>query len=249
MKIQDLDWVTHTHTDYYDVCNIYDGEMPSYLWGKDFWKNHYYLINSNHKFNKEEFKLSGNIFYYDEDLNYSIRLINILSNLNSEIVVLDHEDMILYRQANLKEINKAINLITENKLDSVRFIKNINANYIKIPEISSVEMINLNSDWIFSIQPSLWRRNTLINLLKKNLNVNSWQLEYKSQKVVKRLGIKIGVLAGDCNKRGRFHCDSEYYPYIATAIFKGKWTISEYPKELEVLFKKYSIDPLIRGGI
>ena len=92
-------------------------------------------------------------------------------------------------------------------------------------------------------------RNTLINLLKKNLNVNCWQLEYKSQKVVKKLGIKIGVLAGDCNKRGKFHCDSEYYPYIATAIFKGKWTISEYPKELEVLFKKYSIDPLIRGGV
>ena len=107
MKIQELDWVTHTHTDCYDVCNIYDGEMPSNLWGKDFWENHYYLINSHHKFNKNEFKLSGNIFYYDEDLYYPIRLINILSNLKSEIVVLDHEDMILYGQANLKEINKA----------------------------------------------------------------------------------------------------------------------------------------------
>ena len=46
MKIQELDWVTHTHTDCYDVCNIYDGEMPSNLWGKDFWENHYYLITS-----------------------------------------------------------------------------------------------------------------------------------------------------------------------------------------------------------
>ena len=124
MKIQDLDWVTHTHTDYYDVCNIYDGEMPSYLWGKDFWENHYYLINSNHKFNKEEFKLSGNIFYYDEDLNYPIRLINILSNLNSEIVVLDHEDMILYRQANLKEIiaTDSIPIPQHKQLDNLKIL-------------------------------------------------------------------------------------------------------------------------------
>ena len=86
MFIQELDWITHTHTDYYDVCNIYNSEMPHNLWGDDFWKNHYYLINSNHKFNTEEFKLSGNIFYYDEDLNYPIRLINILSLYKSFLI-------------------------------------------------------------------------------------------------------------------------------------------------------------------
>ena len=57
------------------------------------------------------------------------------------------------------------------------------------------------------------------------------------------------MLAGDGKKRGKFHCDSEYYPFIATALFKGKWTISEYPIELKKLFTKYKIDPLIRGGI
>ena len=55
--------------------------------------------------------------------------------------------------------------------------------------------------------------------------------------------------SGDGKKRGKFHCDSEYYPFIATALFKGKWTISEYPEELKNLFAKYKIDPLIRGGI
>ena len=88
-----------------------------------------------------------------------------------------------------------------------------------------------------------------IEILKKNLNVNIWELEYKSQKVVKDLGIKIGVLSGESKKRGIYHCDSEYYPYIATALFKGKWTISEYDVELKKLFNKYQIDPLIRGGV
>ena len=248
MQIQDLKWITHTHTDCYDVCKIYDGEMPSKLWGDQFWENHYYLINSEYKFKKEELKLSGNFFYYEDDLFYPLRLLNILSNINSEIIVLDHEDMILYDKANLDEINKALNLIENKNLDSIRFIKNINAKYNEI-ENSEVEIIDKNSEWIFSIQPSIWRRDSLISLLKRNLNVNIWQLEYKSQKVVRKLGLNIGVLAGNGKKRGKFHCDSEHYPFIATALFKGKWTISEYPIELKKLFTKYKIDPLIRGGI
>ena len=248
MQIQDLKWITHTHTDCYDVCKIYDGEMPSKLWGDQFWENHYYLINSEYKSKKEELKLSGKFFYYEDYLFYPLRLLNILSNINTEIIVLDHEDMILYDKANLDEINKALNLIEKKNLDSIRFIKNINAKYNKI-ENSEVEIIDKKSEWIFSIQPSIWRRDSLISVLRRNLNVNIWQLEYKSQKVVRKLGINIGVLAGDGKKRGKFHCDSEYYPFIATALFKGKWTISEYPLELKKLFTKYKIDPLVRGGI
>ena len=248
MQIQDLTWITHTHTDYYDVCKIYDGEMPLYLWGDQFWDNHYYLINSEYKNKKEELKLSGNFFYYEDALFYPLRLLNILSNIHSEIIVIDHEDMILYDKANLDEINNAINLIEKKNLDSVRFIKNINAKYNNIHK-NKVELIDTKSEWIFSIQPSIWRREALISVLKKNLNVNIWQLEYRSQKVVRKLGLKIGVLAGNGKKRGKFHFDSEYYPYIATALFKGKWTISEYPIELRKLFTKYKIDPLKRGGL
>ena len=103
------------------------------------------------------------------------------------MIILDHEDMILYDKANLDEINKALNLIEKKNLDSIRFIKNINAKYNKI-ENSNVEIIDKKSEWIFSIQPSIWRRDSLISVLKRNLNVNIWQLEYKSQKVVRKLG-------------------------------------------------------------
>ena len=112
-----------------------------------------------------------------------------------------------------------------------------------------MEIIDPKSDWIFSIQPSIWKKDKLISILKKNLNVNIWDLEYKSQRVVRKLNIQIGVLAGNCKQRGMYHCDSEYYPYIATALFKGKWTISEYEKELSILFDKYNIDPLIRENM
>jgi hypothetical protein len=37
------------------------------------------------------------------------------------------------------------------------------------------------------------------------------------------------------------------FPYIATAINKGKWNMSEYSKELDFLFKEYNVNPFERG--
>jgi len=45
------------------------------------------------------------------------------------------------------------------------------------------------------------------------------------------------------------HWDSSIYPYVATAIVKGKWNTSQYSKELNILFKDYDIDPSVRGEI
>ena len=57
------------------------------------------------------------------------------------------------------------------------------------------------------------------------------------------------VKLGNEVKRGVFHCDSIVFPYIATAISKGKWNTSEYKKELNFLFKEYNINPKERGEI
>ena len=131
----------------------------------------------------------------------------------------------------------------------MRFIKNLNARYLDLPDINSIELIDFNSKWIFSIQPSIWRKDKLIKILKENLNQSIWKLENKSQKIIKKFGIKIGVLSGKCKQKGKSHSNSEYYPYVATALFKGKWTLSENEKELKRIFLKYKIDPNLRGFI
>lgn len=48
-------------------------------------------------------------------------------------------------------------------------------------------------------------------------------------------------------KRGLYHWDSFCFPYIATAIVKGKWNFLEYSKELSILLEKYNINKNIRG--
>ena len=55
------------------------------------------------------------------------------------------------------------------------------------------------------------------------------------------------VRVGGERKRGMYHCDSIVFPYIATAINKGKWNYNEYQKELDILFLEYNMNPFERG--
>jgi hypothetical protein len=44
-----------------------------------------------------------------------------------------------------------------------------------------------------------------------------------------------------------YHYDSFVYPYVATAINKGKWNLNEYTEELNPIFEEYGINPFERG--
>ena len=59
--------------------------------------------------------------------------------MDSKYIVLT-EDMILYEKANINMINDAFKSIYKNNIDSVRFIKNINAKYNKLDDKSSIEI-------------------------------------------------------------------------------------------------------------
>jgi hypothetical protein len=61
--------------------------------------------------------------------------------------------------------------------------------------------------------------------------------------------MRSGVVKEKTKKRGSLHFDSIVYPYIATAIIKGKWNLSEYPNELGDLLNEYKIDKSIRGVV
>ena len=41
------------------------------------------------------------------------------------------------------------------------------------------------------------------------------------------------------SKRGTSHYDSSIYPYVATAVVKGKWNMYEYKEELTRIFNEY----------
>ena len=98
------------------------------------------------------------------------------------------------------------------------------------------------------MQTSIWKTKDYIELLK-NVREQKWletprYFEYMSKNNIK------GLCHYDNEpKRGGNHWDSNVYPYIATALVKGKWVMSEYENELYPILKENSIDINKRGLI
>ena len=156
--------------------------------------------------------------------------------------------MFLYGKPDEKILLEYYQVMKEGRLDHIRLIKGGSCLSKPFDDIPSLHLLSLRSKWIFSIQPSFWKRDKLIEVLSKNLDCNIWELEGKSQEVVKNIKLRAAYSYQKGGvKRGFFHFDNLIYPYIATAIGKGRWNYKEYKTELSKVFLKYRIDPAIRG--
>jgi len=233
---KDMCHLTFTHTDCKDVWPMYFGEMNKFFNTE----NHYVAINKKTK------SIPSNIrqIQYDDNDKYPLRLLSVLEKLSEyEYIFFDHEDMFLYEKPLLKELTKYYKALKSGKYDHIRLIKGGDCIYKQDEDIDSLFRFDLKSKWIFSIQPSFWKREILMEILTKNKNVDIWNLEVKSQKIVKSMKLKAAFSYLKGKKRGIFHYDNSVYPYIATALNKGRWNLTEYKNEMEKLFKKYKISP------
>ena len=95
----------------------------------------------------------------------------------------------------------------------------------------------------FSIQPTLISPKNFVSLLESVSSKDIWEFERSVPSNRKDYMVYLGNEV----KRGVHHYDSIVFPYIATAINKGKWNMSEYSKELDKVFYEYGIIPFERG--
>jgi hypothetical protein len=85
--------------------------------------------------------------------------------------------------------------------------------------------------------------------LNKHKGRPIWEFERKAQRTFRNPFFRAATLKENLSQIGTLHRSSEIYPYIATAVVKGKWNFSEYQLELEAIFEEYSIDPELRGKL
>ncbi len=233
--------IVYSHSDYSDIWPLYFGQTKKYF-NNEFPK----IIFSNQNSNKisKDYKL----ITYKDAQTYPERLIECFGKLNAKYCIFSHEDMFLYDYPKNDILDKYIKAMQENRFDFIRLIKGGDCVY-KESDIDKTlfELDGKKSKWIFSIQPIIWKIDSLVKILKKHKKDNIWELEEKAQKTCKKLKIKGAFSFGEGKKRGIHHFDNNVYPYIATAIVKGKWNISEYSDILPKLLEEYNIDYKIRG--
>lgn len=231
--------ILYTHTDYKDVWPLFFGQTNQYI--KKFKK--FIFVN---KFDLSIDPEYTQIFY-DENLPYTQRVASCLDKIKNQSIIFLHEDMILYDEVDEEKIFYFNDLINCEKIDFIKLIKG-GTKFKKSNEFNY--LIHSDDEYMVSIQPTICKSNKLNNLFK-TCSLNIWDFEKNASSICKKNNyLKCYMASCDNEKqRGSYHWDSKIFPYIATAIVKGKWNYSQYSQELDFLFKKYKIDKTIRGFI
>jgi hypothetical protein len=182
---------------------------------------------------------------YNNDEPYYKVWIDALKKFDSEYFIYLQEDFFLYDDVNEKKLNEYLEFLKSNKEYSfVRLIKSGNLKNKKITD-TLFEIESSNQD-IFSMQSTIWRTEDYIRLLDY-VKDSKWLENERYRNASIFLNIK-GLYHYDNEpKRGGAHYDTNVYPYIATALVKGKWNLSEYEKELGDILKVNNIDINKRG--
>ncbi|WP_435091170.1 hypothetical protein ACIJYE_03315 [Candidatus Pelagibacter bacterium nBUS_30] len=219
----------YTHSDYNWVWKYWHQQTDKYL--NNFQK--ICLLNSNSNFRDDYL-----VIKYDDKNTYKNRILSCINNLDDEDVVLfAHEDMFLYREPNFDILDQFKKMIKNDTCDVIKLIRafenldktNIHKNLLINP-----------SKQLFSIQPSILKIKTLKFIYKNVPGNNIWEFEANTnKKYLKNIKSFCAFEEILDVKRGKFHYNSSIFPYICTAVIKGKWNYKEYKKELfEIFYNK-----------
>lgn len=223
--------VVYTNSEYDDVCNVFFGELKKYLPNQKV----YVVSDSKHSAIPDE----CSVIIYDNNDSYVDRLLKTLPQIQEDVILFLHEDMVLYDYPQINSINDYATYVRNNSVDSIKLIY-VNGNDSQF-DLDNTLISNEYSK--FSIQPTLISPKNFLSLLESISSKNIWEFEQAVPRNRKDYMVKLG---GEV-KRGIHHYDSKVFPYIATAINKGKWNMSEYSKELDKIFYEYGIVPFERG--
>lgn len=227
--------VLYSHTDYKDVWLPMLDSLQKYF--SNVYK--YFFLND-----KSECPDGFECVEYQDNVSYTQRLYSCLEMVEEDVVLFLHEDMWLIKQPEYDKIDKIIKLV-EKKYNFVKLIKSEPGPDIKL-DYNFLNLITSDLQYKFSIQPTIWDTVSLMNLIN-SYDTSIWDFETKIQWDHKLNKMLCGYTHTDEPKRGMFHYDSHIFPYIATAIVKGKWNTLEYEKEIKDILNKFNIDINIRG--
>ena len=222
--------IVYTHTDMKDIWPMFFGQLKKYVGDTKI----YVAVN------EDDSQLSDyKRIIYDDTKEYTERWKDVLEQIEEETFIFMHEDMILFDKLDFQMLEKYISYINDEMLDSVKLI--LAGDLFQQWPIDNTLVSNQYSK--FSIQPTVTRKNVFKQKVNGVTPSNIWQFEEAITATDRDFMVKIG---GE-RKRGLYHYDSLVFPYIATAINKGKWNLIEYQNELNPMFEEYNINPFERG--
>jgi hypothetical protein len=230
--------VLYTHSDVKDIWPVFFGQADKFLQG---YEKIIFVDRDDDDIPAEYRRI-----IYDDKLSYRRRLVSCLDRVEDQTIIFQHEDMFLFKEPDHGRIELYTDYLLKTERSFIKLIRGgrgfgfVDKTHRELREIGDW------FDYIFVVQPSIWKTDKFLELVTHSAGETIWELEVRSKLTCMERDI-LGFYVNDAGKkRGKWHWDSVVYPYIATGIVKGKWN-SEYREEIDSLLKVYDIDINERG--
>jgi len=221
----------YTNGKYKDLWNPLFGRMDKW-----FPSNQITILNDNEYLDLKSYDQ----VVYSDDKVFTEEMSNCLSQIKYDHFIFLQDDFILYEPPDLGLMNQIKGFFLDSEYDFVRLIRS--GEHQLIPsEFDRLYHCNM----VFSYQATMWKMDSFKEVFASVPYENFATFEHVTNNGFLR---HKGLFYYDGERRvGSAHWDSKLFPYVATAIVKGKWNTRQYEKELEILFKEFKIDKSIRG--
>jgi len=230
-------FVTWTNTECEDVFPLYFGQFDKYCYD---YKSYIAINNTSEKIPDKHIQIINK----ESDPFYK-RLSSCLEQIEEEYIIYMQEDHILYDNPNHTLIQEYNEFLSKTDYSCLRLIKSGEMGGNKLTE--TLFDVPMTSRFLLSQQTAIWKRKDLIKLLKFYRPKTYRDVEMYGSSACNSLKIKSCYHYDNEDKVGNFHFNSNVFPYIATAINKKKWNMTEYENILSKLLQEYHIDYNLRG--
>lgn len=230
-----MDILLYTHSDYSWVWPYWLGQTEKYHCFDD----RKVIVDADPKqiLSKTDFAFTD-YYYYDSKKSYRDRVLQALHKMHvrNRPVLFMHEDMFLYKAPDSQKLEEFYNLVDSDKADVVKLIRA--EDFLRKSDIHPNLYLN-PPNLRFAIQPSIIKISKLIEVFEGCSGGSIWELESRMFTTPAIDPSKSFFCYNGESKRGTSHYDSSIYPYVATAVVKGKWNMYEYKEELTRIFNEY----------
>jgi len=185
------------------------------------------------------------VTYVDSD-PYWKQYTGCLESVRENFVIYSQEDFILFSEIDYASIERYQKFLEGSNYDYVRLIRCGYQTPLDRHVKDDIYEVHMNTADAFSMQATLWKKQSLKKLYE-HVKSQKWLESESWNSGAREIGIKGTLIYNGEPKIGKAHYASKVYPYVCTAINKGKWNVDEYPEIMKNLFSIYNIDPKDRG--
>ena len=236
-------YLIYTHTEYSDVLQLTLKRMEKYFPIK-------VTIATNSR--KETLEVCNdttqieNIIEYEDNIPYGSKLFSVLNNITTEYLLFNHDVNILFNYVDEDVLSDLVNIMSEKKIDSIRLSTSGVEDKKQKRENTTVNDINQIDSYQLTVQPTLWKTSSFLNICSnlREINYRDSELEKGQYYASKYKNCYISNI-NDYHVVFNYYL-AKCYPCMHS-IYRGKWNILQHPKEIKDLEEEYGINLMVRG--